>query len=68
MLQRFLDPAKWDRRFRLLGWAAGPPNSTKQPGNAGDLVAGDLRGFPELRGGFSTRSTPRLRQFPEEPR
>jgi hypothetical protein len=42
---------------RLLGWAAGPRNSMKNSGNAGDLVAGDLPEFPELRGGFSTLST-----------
>jgi hypothetical protein len=29
----------------------------KSPGNAGDLVAGDLPGFPEFRRGFSTLSS-----------
>ena len=28
----------------------------KNPGSAGGLAAGDLPGFPELRGGFSTLS------------
>ena len=41
---------------RLLGWAAGPRNSMKNPGSAGGLAAGDLPGFPELRGGFLTLS------------
>ena len=38
----------------LLGWTAGPRNSMKNSGSAGGLAAGDLPGFPELRGGFST--------------
>jgi len=42
---------------RLSGWAAGPGNFKKKTRNAGGLAAGDLPGFPKLRGGFSTLSS-----------